>query len=67
MHPILLASIAPLAIAAGAGIAGLALFALIIRSVRPQTLALGFATTTAQWGLAAIQCLALVPDAQPAS
>jgi len=43
---------AALAIAVGIGIAGLLVLALIIRALRSQTLALGFATTAAQWALA---------------
>ena len=43
---------AALAVAVGIGIAGLLVLALIIRALRSQTLALGFATTAAQWALA---------------
>ena len=41
-----------LAIAFGIGVAGLVVLALIIRVLRSHTLALGFATTAAQWALA---------------
>lgn len=43
---------AALVVALGIGIAGLLVLALIIRALRSQTLALGFATTAAQWALA---------------
>ena len=56
MNSIMLASTpansAALAIALGIGIAGLVVLALLIRALRSQTLALGFATTAAQWALA---------------
>jgi heme a synthase len=56
MNSIMLAStpanFAALAIALGLGIAGLVVLALLIRALRSQTLALGFATTAAQWALA---------------
>ena len=55
MNTIMLASTTnpvALAIAIGIGILGLLVLGLIVRALRSQTLALGFATTAAQWALA---------------